>query len=90
MTPFEVFIEKRDMADNPETVGDKPEFMSVTEMPVDVLLIDKRIGLRNRGHLRVSESMSIYFRVFSGDFLGVIDFGVDELRIIFFDVCLAA
>jgi hypothetical protein len=90
VTTYEIFIKKRYMTNNTESVSDKPEFMSITEMTVDILLIDKRISLGNCGHLRVSESMSIYFGVFSGNFLGVIDFGVDEFRIIFFDVRLAS
>jgi hypothetical protein len=34
--------------------------------------------------------MSVDFRIFGGDFLGVIDFRVDEFRVVFFDVCLAS
>jgi len=34
--------------------------------------------------------MSVDFRVFGGNFLGVNDFRVDEFRVIFLDVGLAA
>jgi hypothetical protein len=41
---FIVEPKKRYVANYAESVGDKSEFMSVAEMPVDILLTDERIG----------------------------------------------
>ena len=35
VTPFEIFVKKRDVAYDAKSVSDNTEFMSVTKMPVD-------------------------------------------------------
>jgi hypothetical protein len=51
VTAFEIFIKKRDVPYDAKSVGDNTEFMSVAEMPVDILLIDKRVSFGNVGQL---------------------------------------
>jgi len=51
VSAFETFVKKRDMPYDTETIRDNAEFMSVAEMPVDILLINKRVSLRNVGQL---------------------------------------
>jgi len=45
--PFEIFIKKRDVPYDAKSVSDNTEFMSIAEMPVDILLIDKRVSFGN-------------------------------------------
>jgi hypothetical protein len=40
---FETFVKESDMPDNTETIEQQTGFLSIAEMSVDVLLLDKRI-----------------------------------------------
>ena len=46
----EIFIVKRNMADDAETVCNNAEFEDIAEMPIDIELFDLRIGRSGGGH----------------------------------------
>ena len=51
------------MPNDSQTVGDNPEFLRITEMPVDMLLIDSGIGLGMVGHQFINQFVWIGIRL---------------------------
>ena len=52
--PFKIIIQKGDMPDDPKAVCKDCKFISIAEMPVDVLLFSIRAGSCLRGHQSIS------------------------------------
>ena len=69
MSLKKVLIVKSDITDNTKTIGDDTEFIGITEVSVDIHLLDRLVGGSMRGHRAISGFVRVII------FIKVVSFG---------------
>lgn len=90
MSGLKPVIQEGDMTDNAKPIGKDGEFISITEMAVDILLFGIGAGSGLRRHETVSHLIRVNVRVIFIVCLEPTDKGIEKLGIIFRDIKLNA
>lgn len=86
MGGLEVVIEKGDMSDNAEAVGENGKFISITEMAIDIELLGIRRGRSFGGHEGIGHSIRVNIRVIFIVGFEPFDEGIESFRVVFRDI----